>query len=203
MADAPGRSSRYGPVVLAGVAAAVAAAVAGNQEWARLDDSGGGATTAVASASVRLADATAPPVTSLALVVLATWGVLLVARGRARRAVTWLGLVAALGVASFAVVAWVRTPATLVDTTSVGLSASRTAWAHVGVVVGLAVLVTSALAVAWVSRWPEMGRRYDAPGAADEGTAAPADAVPAEDRTNLDLWRAIDEGRDPTEGPTH
>ena len=37
-----------------------------------------------------------------------------------------------------------------------------------------------------------MGKRYDAPGAAD------AAAAPGE-RSNLDLWKAMDEGRDPTE----
>jgi hypothetical protein len=37
-----------------------------------------------------------------------------------------------------------------------------------------------------------MGRRYDAPGAAEPQPA------PGE-RSNLDLWKAMDEGRDPTD----
>ena len=40
-----------------------------------------------------------------------------------------------------------------------------------------------------------MGRRYDAPGAAEP------EPEPSE-RSNLDLWKAMDEGRDPTERPT-
>ncbi len=53
-------------------------------------------------------------------------------------------------------------------------------------------LGAAALAVRDVGRWPQMGKRYDAPGAAEE-TAEPGE------RTNLDLWKAMDEGRDPTE----
>ena len=47
----------------------------------------------------------------------------------------------------------------------------------------------------WAPEWPEMGTRYDAP-----GSAVPAPATPAEpdERTGLDLWKAMDEGRDPT-----
>ncbi len=57
----------------------------------------------------------------------------------------------------------------------------------------MASVAATALAVRWVRHWPEMGSRYDAPGAAAE-TAEP----PPEDRSNLDLWKAMDEGRDPT-----
>ena len=61
-------------------------------------------------------------------------------------------------------------------------------------VTSVVLVVAGALAVAWCPAWPEMGSRYDAPGAA--GEAAPA--VPAEEQTNLDLWKQLDEGRDPT-----
>jgi hypothetical protein len=36
-----------------------------------------------------------------------------------------------------------------------------------------------------------MGTRYDAPGSG-------RDERPPEDRTSLDLWKSMDEGRDPT-----
>ena len=47
---------------------------------------------------------------------------------------------------------------------------------------------SSALAVRLVPSWPEMGTRYDAPGS----------ALQPLDETDLDLWRALDQGRDPT-----
>jgi hypothetical protein len=56
-------------------------------------------------------------------------------------------------------------------------------------------LLASVLAVAWLPDWPEMGSRYDAPGAAPPPTPDP------EDQSSLELWKAMDEGRDPTSGP--
>jgi hypothetical protein len=55
-------------------------------------------------------------------------------------------------------------------------------------------VVTTALAVWWVGHWPEMGRRYDAP----NGAGASGTETPPEDASSLDLWKSIDEGRDPT-----
>ncbi len=190
-------------MALCGLLAGAVAAVAGNQDWARLP--GSQETQAdFASVASTTTDATAPPVTALALVLLATWGVVLVSRGRWRRGVTWLGLLAALGVVAFAVVAWVGTPSTLAAASSAVTgttqAASRTWWSYVGVGAGLAAVATSVVATRSVASWPEMGRRYDAPG---EGPAAPRADVAAQEQTNLDLWRAIDEGRDPTEGSTH
>jgi hypothetical protein len=48
-------------------------------------------------------------------------------------------------------------------------------------------------AVRLVPTWPEMGSRYDAPGAAPTPPPDPAEMDEA------DLWRAIDQGRDPTD----
>ena len=67
--------------MLAGVAAAGLAAVAGNQDWASLDSGAGATDAAFASLASATQDASAPPVTALALVLLATWGVVLVSRG--------------------------------------------------------------------------------------------------------------------------
>ena len=53
-------------------------------------------------------------------------------------------------------------------------------------------LAASALAVRHVAGWPEMGSRYDAPA----GTPLAQDPADMED---VDLWRAIDQGHDPTE----
>ena len=49
------------------------------------------------------------------------------------------------------------------------------------------------LAVRLVPTWPEMGSRYDAPGAREPRGRPGADAV------RQDLWEALDEGRDPTD----
>lgn len=214
----------FGGTVLGGLAAGVVAAVAGNQAWVSLDDRGTGDAAFASSVSAG-GDLTAPPVTATALVLLATWGVVLVTRGRPRRAVAWLGLVAALAVLGLALAAWVGQPADVADDLRpYDVDVGRTLWAHLGVLAGLGAVVTSVLAVRGVRSWPEMGTRYDAPtggptggpaggsaGAAAGDAAASAAAasatgaggVPPEEQSSIDLWKALDEGRDPTDDRGH
>jgi len=185
-------SRSLGLVSLSGLAAGLLAAVAGNRAWVSVD---AGEDTAFATALGAARDASAPPVTALALVLLATWGVVLVTRGRFRRAVTWLGLLASLGVLGFGIAAWIVAPdAVTEDLPSLEVTTSHTAWSYLGLLAGVAAVATSALATRAVGSWPEMGRRYDAPGAG----GVPSDA-PVEEQTSLDLWKALDEGRDPTD----
>ena len=198
------RSARggFGGTVLLGLAAGTVAAVAGNQAWVSIDDRGSGDSAFAANLSGG-GDLTAPPVTATALVLLATWGVVLVSRGRPRRAVAALGLVAALAVLVLAVVAWATRPGEVSDDLrTLDLRTGRTLWAHVGVLAGLVAVASSVLAVLRVPSWPEMGRRYDAPAAsADAAVATAAAGVPPEEQSSIDLWKALDEGRDPTAGP--
>lgn len=204
MAERPGsartrRRGGFGSTVLAGLAAGTLAAVAGNQAWVAVDDRGSGDAAFAANLSVG-GDLTAPPVTATALVLLATWGVVLVSRGRARRAVALLGLVAALAVLALAVVTWVALPGDVSDDLRIlDLEVTRTWWSHLGVLAGLVAVATSVRTVLAVSTWPEMGRRYDAPAAsADAAAATVAAGVPPEEQSSIDLWKALDEGRDPT-----
>ena len=71
---------------------------------------------------------------------------------------------------------------------------STTPWPYLAL---LAAVVTVAAAVAGVRlapSWPEMGRRYDAP--AD----AKAEQKPQEEQSTIDVWKSLDEGRDPPSG---
>ncbi|MGA8257665.1 MAG: Trp biosynthesis-associated membrane protein [Nocardioides sp.] len=187
-----------GVVATVGLASGLAAAVAGNRAWVSVEAAeAGDAAFAVALAAA--SDASAPPVTAFALVLLATWGVVLVTRGRFRRVVAWLGLLAAAGVLVFGIAAWIIAPdAVTDDLASLQVSTSHTAWSYIGVLAGVGAVVSSVLAVRSVGRWAEMGRRYDAPGA-----PVAAAHAPVEEQSSLDLWKALDEGRDPTEQPPH
>ena len=181
------RDRSFGPALVAGLGGAALASVAGSRTWAtgRGDAAGLRVEEAVAGADVQ------PLVASLALVALAAWGVLLVVRGRARRGVAGVGLVAAVGsltawlvalggVRDEAVAAVVArgSAADAVDTATSG-------WLYLAGVG--AVLAAAALMVAVIRSpsWPAMGSRYD----------APAVREPVKDE---DMWRALDEGRDPT-----
>ena len=187
------RRRTFGPVVLLGLASGTLTAVAGEKPAVHAS---GKAATAVSSRLVSF-DAHLPLVTALGLVVLACWGVLLVTRGRVRRAVAVLATIAAVGALVAAVAAYSQVPAQFRDELAlVGVkdaSLSHTAWYWAAVVGSLLATLAGVLAVAWAPDWPEMGTRYDAP-----GPEAPAPAVPPEEQSSLDLWKALDEGRDPT-----
>ena len=187
------RRRTFGPVVLLGLAAGALTAVAGDHRAV----AGSGRASASSTGLLVRFDGHMPLVTALGLVVLACWGVLLVTRGRVRRAVAVLSLVAAVG----ALVAVLASYRSLTDDlrdqlAQVGISnpdLSHTGWYWAAAVGAVLCVVAGVLAVRWCPGWPEMGSRYDAPRAAE-----PAPAVPPEEQSSLDLWKAMDEGQDPT-----
>jgi uncharacterized membrane protein (TIGR02234 family) len=181
----------FGGVVGAGLASAALAAVAGHQPWAHGHGPGG-----IGELSPTVEAGRVPAASALSLVVLACWGVLLVTRGAVRRVVSVVALLAALGLAATVLVGVSSAPSHVRDAyhdlgvahPTVGLSG----WFWVACVATLLTVVTSVAAVRLVPGWPEMGRRYDAPAG-----QRPV-AKPPEEQENLDLWKAMDEGHDPT-----
>jgi hypothetical protein len=191
----PEPRATFAPVVGLGVAAGTLAAVAGSKPWV--------VDTSLPAGSDPLglvADAGEMPLAlALSLVVLACWGVLLVTRGVVRRVVALLAVLAAVGLVVTVVIGVVTLPDQVVAAVPDGVVrtddadvTSVTGWAWVAAVGALLSVVSTALAVRWVGHWPEMGSRYDAPG------ATTGSEPPPEDPSSLDLWKSIDEGRDPT-----
>jgi uncharacterized membrane protein (TIGR02234 family) len=185
MADRPARGS-FGPVVLVGLAGATLAAVAGAQDWATASGRAGGAdVTAAADGSV-----SAPLALALALVALAAWGVVLVLRGRARRVVAAVGALAATGALASVGVAFSRAQddavAAVVARGADGdtLEASLTGWYYAAALGAVLTLLAFVVAVRQAPGRPAMGSRYDAPATRPE--------------TDQDMWKALDDGRDPT-----
>src|SRR3954465_5500465 len=178
----------FGTVVGAGLASAVLAAVAGRQPWAHGSAPGG-----LGELSATVEAGKVPAANALALVVLACWGVLLVTRGRVRRVVAVLAVLAALGLVAAVVVGFDAAPEHVRDAyAQLGVpdpDVSRTGWYWVAVIASVLTLLTTLAAVRRVPGWPEMGRRYDAPAApeaTDTQVAAHADVppTPPEDREN-------------------
>jgi uncharacterized membrane protein (TIGR02234 family) len=134
-------------------------------------------------------------------VALACWGVLLVTRGLVRRATAALAALAAAGLLATVVVGFAGVQDQVLDAmresgaTSDTLGTRLTGWYWAAGTAAVVLLVAAVLAVAWCPAWPEMGSRYDAPGSAPD---EPAGDVPPEEQSNLDLWKSLDEGRDPT-----
>jgi uncharacterized membrane protein (TIGR02234 family) len=196
MADhAVGRS--FGPTVLVGLAAAGLTAVAASQRWAGATGQAAGATATVAVKG----SSSAPLVIALALVALATWGVVLVVRGRVRTAVAVVGALSSAGVLVATLVAFGRVRDDAVQAlvarggTAGSAHPSLGPWYFVCAVTALLTLATFAVAVVASPRWPAMGSRYDAPAARPATSDAADPAAPAGE---LEMWRALDDGHDPT-----
>jgi uncharacterized membrane protein (TIGR02234 family) len=170
----------FGPVLLLGLASATVVAVAGNRDWAEASSASAGQVSSLALS----VDVARMPV-AMALVLLACWGVVLVTRGRVRRLVAALGVLAALGAVASVVVGWTAVEEALRDDfASVGVTGveiGHTGWFWAAAVGSVLAVVSSVLAVVLAPAWPEMGSRYDAPGA-----ATPARPEP-EDQSSLDL----------------
>ncbi len=183
------RNRWFAPTVLVGLTGAGLAAVSGTREWA---SSSGDAAGIKVEATVT-GSQSQPLVAALALVALAAWGVLLVVRGRVRRVVAVVGLLAAAGALAAVVLGFGTAQDDALDAvTAKGASGdvavtSLTAWYYLAGIGALLTAAASVVAVVTAPHWPAMGSRYDAPGAR-------RDAPAPED----DMWRALDEGRDPT-----
>jgi uncharacterized membrane protein (TIGR02234 family) len=183
----------FGPVVALGLASAGLGAYAASKPWV----TGTGAESAPGVSTMTWGEVSSSPLgTALAFVVLACWGVLLVTRGRFRRGIAGLSVLAALGYV--AAVAWApfSLPEHLVEqvrvrTGSVLDETALTGWFWLAVVAALLVLVSTVLGLRLVRTWPEMGSRYDAP-------AGPREAATGQPTENIDIWKALDDGRDPT-----
>jgi uncharacterized membrane protein (TIGR02234 family) len=185
----------FGPVVLLGLASSALAAVASAKSWV-----GSGAPSGATDASMTALDSGTryPLASAISLVLLASWGVLLVTRGRVRRTFAVLAAVAALGLLASVVVAWFTLPDSARDSYDElmgrgSLDTGFTGWFWTSAVCAVVALLPAVLAVRLAPSWPEMGTRYDAPGA-----AAPA-SEPGTTDPDRELWHALDEGRDPTD----
>jgi uncharacterized membrane protein (TIGR02234 family) len=181
-----------GPTVVLGLAGAGLATVSSAQVWA---------TARVTEPALRTVEArggeVAPVALPLALVALASWGAVLVLRRRGRRVVAVLGLLAALGVAVAVVLRAHEAPDVavgLLPQSADQVLSDPTIWPWLAVAGALVSSAASVVALRQAGRWPEMSSRYDAP-AGEPSTSAP----PPEEASSADLWKAMDEGRDPTE----
>ena len=70
-------------------------------------------------------------------------------------------------------------------------------WGWLSACCGVLVAVAGVLVVARGHKWAGLSAKYEAPGAR---VAAPADAQAERARADATLWKALDEGNDPTAG---
>lgn len=141
-----------------------------------------------------------PIIAAMALVVAAGGLAVLSTRGRLRQVVGALIVAASLLVIVFVLTGSAQLESAFDD--AVSQSAAFTGgevpepdgsvWRWI---VGACALLTAgfgALTVASSAQWPTMSGRYDRPGATEE------QAVDPDDASGSELWKALDDGRDPT-----
>ncbi|GAB2758603.1 TIGR02234 family membrane protein [Nocardioides salsibiostraticola] len=196
------RRRTFGPVILLGLASSGLLAMAGNQPWA--DVGSVDPTTEATLAVTASGSGEVPLALALGLVVLATWGVVLVTRRTTRRLVAGLGLIASLGAVATVVIGRGQVSTDLrAALTEAGASDSATVnftvWFWIAGVAAVVCVIATLGALRNVAAWPEMSSRYDAPTSAPLPTTDPATGAGVDtEQQNLDLWKSIDEGRDPT-----
>ncbi len=196
----------YGPTVALGVAGAGLATVAGAQRSVSVRGPAGQPEVVGLIQSV----GQLPLVTTLGLVTLAAWGVLLVTRGWVRRTGGVVGALASIGVLAAVVGGrWTLPDQTAESYADLGYqvaSVDFTWWWWLGLVGAVVAAAAMVVGVWWLRDWPEMGTRYDTPtdrcdpapaeGVARSGSSRPSE--PDSEPSGIDLWKAIDQGRDPT-----
>jgi len=185
----------YAPVVLGTLAAGGLAFFAASRTWAHVKV----ATDGLPSDSVDVTGSDAQPlVSALALVVVAAALAVLASSPRVRRVVGGFTIVVALAAAAVvllggssldnAVEHAVKESPAYTGTGDHDFTTSVWKW-----VTALAFLVAASLGGITArlgALWPTMSSRYDAPAARPAVTAPQSDA---------EMWKALDEGRDPTQ----
>jgi uncharacterized membrane protein (TIGR02234 family) len=185
-----GRKSSFGPSVALGLGGAALATVGAGRSWAEATTTAQGTRT-VTAAGTDVAAAALP----LALVALAAWGAVLVLRSRGRRVVAVLGLLSAVG-AALAVASGAGDADDLASKMLGGASDVTTTtspWPAVTATGAVLAALAFAVALLHAPRWPEMSSRYDSPADRPAGGDHEQKAL-----TDAELWRALDEGHDPT-----
>lgn len=187
----------YGPVVLATLATGGLGFWAASRPWAKTVLSSDG----LAPTDLKVSGADAEPlVSALALVVVTAALALLAAGPRLRQCVGVLTMIVGVigivvaprpgsaGVRRSVATAAEESPA-FTGPDSIG-SISSTPWYFVAIVAFAFAVLLGAAMLRWARAWPTMSSRYDAPGARPKRTEAISDA---------DMWKAMDEGTDPTQ----
>jgi uncharacterized membrane protein (TIGR02234 family) len=185
----------YAPVVLATLAAGGLAFFAAGRTWAESEVTSEG----LAPATVSLSGSDAQPlVPALALVVVTAALAILAAGPRLRRVV---GVLTVLVAVAGAVSVPRSGSGRLVDALTSAAEESPAysgpsslsdisyaPWDLATIAAFVVALLLGALTTRFGPQWPTMGSRYDAP------TRRPVE----DDMSDTDLWRAMDDGRDPT-----
>lgn len=197
------RQRGLAPAVLGGLTGGGLALLGAGRAWARTEVEVEGAP---AVAVQVLGTDAVPTVAAAAVVVLTGSLALLATSGLLRRAVAALVVLAAIGVLLGTLTAGPALSDALArdllatastdggDAGALAATAERTWWRWLSLSGGLLSLAVGMWSVLHGHTWAVMSSRYEAPGTGPRGSSD-ASRGATED---VDLWRALDDGRDPT-----
>jgi uncharacterized membrane protein (TIGR02234 family) len=202
-------SDRRGLVIaiVGGLAAGGLALLGASRPWARTEI----AVPGVPSSTVEVSGTSAVPwVGALTLVILAGALAIVPTGGWLRRTVGAVIVLAAAGAAIGVLTAGpaiddalseelAASPASGgVDDAAIVAAADHPAWRWLSLGGSVAGIAVGLLVAARGHRWATMGSRYDAPASRQRTNAAEPEPEASASTDDTDLWRALDEGRDPT-----
>ena len=186
----------YGPSVLGSLATGGLAFFAASRTWASTTVEASGVPTARVEVSGADAVALVP---ALALVIVTASLAVLAASARVRRVVGLLIIVVALigivvilgaeGAIDKAVDSAVRDSPAFIGTNAPD-TVSQSVWRWVTAAGFVLSVLVGVVITRFGALWPTMGRKYDAP---------KAHTATEEVETESDIWKALDDGRDPTQ----
>jgi uncharacterized membrane protein (TIGR02234 family) len=193
---------KYGPTLVVGLAGAMAMTVGVAKPWVTATARQSG----LPQIEVTVSGANLAPLSgALGVVVLAAFGAVVATRGWVRRGLGVLIVLASLVVLVSALHPPGATGAledalTTKGWTGGAYDTGTAVWRWLALVGSVASILAGLAISLYGGRWATMGAAYDAPG-------RPQDAVPKRQRdpvasSEADVWREIDEGRDPTSDPT-
>jgi uncharacterized membrane protein (TIGR02234 family) len=202
-------SDRRGLVIaiVGGLAAGGLALLGASRPWARAEI----AVPGVPSSTIEVSGTSAVPwVGALTLVILAGALAIVPTGGWLRRTVGAVIVLAAAGAAIGVLTAGPATDDALseelaaspasggVDDAAIVAAADHPAWRWLSLGGSVAGIAVGLLVTARGHRWATMGSRYDAPVSRQRTNAAEPEPEASAPTDDTDLWRALDEGRDPT-----
>ena len=201
-----GRNQRraYAAAVLGGVAAGAVMFFAASGTWASVEVAPPGMTADTVEVS---GSSAVPLVGAMAFVVMAGSVAVVASGGWLRRAIGVVIVLAGCAAAFAVVTAGGAVDDSLHDEVAsstsmtggagqedaLGRKADTTPWRWAAFAGALVAIGIGGAVAARGGDWPRMGQRYEAPGARRERPE-----TPAEDRDVGDLWKALDDGEDPT-----